>query len=274
MKKEFKLTTLVLSLALLSACGSEHMKVPGENSNSGAAGGNSSVASAAGSSASTFSSVKPIFQAKCSSCHGAGKANPKDWLDADVASSNKELIFQRAIVQKNMPLGGSLSVSEAQLIAAWAKGSASKDSTPSVALPIPNQGGVTDGSSPVAVPVVEVPSPTAPNTSADLGSASPEFSGEVSGEVPVTEKPAEEATQSIAPPASAGLCFGCHGVAGISAVPLYPNLAGQKKEYMIKQLKDFKAGVRKDPMMNTFSSGLSEEDMQALADYFSKLKAE
>ena len=40
------------------------------------------------------------------------------------------------------------------------------------------------------------------------------------------------------------MCAGCHGAAGISAVPTYPNLAGQKEAYLTKQLKEFKSGAR------------------------------
>ena len=45
------------------------------------------------------------------------------------------------------------------------------------------------------------------------------------------------------------MCAACHGAAGISAVPTYPNLAGQKEAYLAKQLKDFKSGKRNDPTM-------------------------
>ena len=49
--------------------------------------------------------------------------------------------------------------------------------------------------------------------------------------------------------AKAATCAGCHGAAGVSANPLWPNLAGQKDAYMVKQMKAFRDGVRNDPMM-------------------------
>lgn len=73
-------------------------------------------------------------------------------------------------------------------------------------------------------------------------------------------------------PAAANVCIGCHGVQGISASPLWPNLAGQKEEYLSKQLKDFKSGERKDLMMGPITAALSEQDIQDLAKYFSQLK--
>ena len=36
------------------------------------------------------------------------------------------------------------------------------------------------------------------------------------------------------------MCSSCHGVKGISMSPLWPNLAGQKEQYLIKQIKAFR----------------------------------
>ena len=69
-----------------------------------------------------------------------------------------------------------------------------------------------------------------------------------------------------------GMCAACHGAAGISAVPMYPNLAGQKEAYIAKQLKDFKSGKRKDPVMAPMAMGLSDEDIVNVAAYYASLK--
>jgi cytochrome c553 len=66
-------------------------------------------------------------------------------------------------------------------------------------------------------------------------------------------------------------CIGCHGMAGISANPIWPNLAGQHEAYLVKQMKDFKAGTRTDPNMNALMAPLSEADMADIAAYFSSL---
>ncbi len=68
------------------------------------------------------------------------------------------------------------------------------------------------------------------------------------------------------------MCSACHGTAGISAVPTYPNLAGQKEAYLTKQLKDFKSGKRNDPTMKGMVASLSGTDIEDLAAYFSSLK--
>jgi len=72
--------------------------------------------------------------------------------------------------------------------------------------------------------------------------------------------------------AKAATCAACHGAEGVSAVPMYPNLAGQKEAYIAKQLKDFKAGTRKDPVMSAMAMPLSDEDIANLAAYYASLK--
>jgi len=70
----------------------------------------------------------------------------------------------------------------------------------------------------------------------------------------------------------AATCAGCHGANGISAVPTYPNLAGQKEAYLVKQLKAFKDGSRKDPTMNAMAAPLTDADMANVSAYFASLK--
>jgi cytochrome c553 len=84
-------------------------------------------------------------------------------------------------------------------------------------------------------------------------------------------------TMSVAGDAAAGktkaaACAGCHGADGHSKNPLWPNLAGQKEAYIVKQLKAFKAGTRSDPMMSPMAKPLSDADIDNLAAYFSSVK--
>ncbi|HHB12706.1 MAG TPA: cytochrome c [Chromatiales bacterium] len=71
--------------------------------------------------------------------------------------------------------------------------------------------------------------------------------------------------------AKSAACAGCHGANGVSAVPNYPNLAGQKEAYLVKQLKDFKSGARKDPTMSAMVAPLSDADIENLAAYYASL---
>lgn len=73
-------------------------------------------------------------------------------------------------------------------------------------------------------------------------------------------------------------CSACHGPAGAGNGPgKYPALAGQHAAYITKVLEDFKTGHRgndKSSMMRTIASKLSEDEMNAVADYISGLAAE
>jgi cytochrome c553 len=67
-------------------------------------------------------------------------------------------------------------------------------------------------------------------------------------------------------------CAGCHGADGISAVPNYPNLAGQKEAYLILTLKGFRDGTRENNIMNPMAKSLSDADIENLAAFYSSLK--
>jgi cytochrome c553 len=72
-------------------------------------------------------------------------------------------------------------------------------------------------------------------------------------------------------------CVRCHGENGKGKGKnnsLFPVIGGQQKAYLIKQLKDFKNGKRtNDPagMMAMVAQGLSEQEIEAVADYVSGL---
>ncbi|WP_158771701.1 cytochrome c [Paraglaciecola sp. L1A13] len=69
----------------------------------------------------------------------------------------------------------------------------------------------------------------------------------------------------------AATCVACHGANGISQIPMYPNLAGQKEQYLSIQLKAFRSGERKNMIMAPMVAGLSDTDIDNLAAYFSSL---
>ena len=68
----------------------------------------------------------------------------------------------------------------------------------------------------------------------------------------------------------AAACAACHGKAGMSVNPEWPNLAGQHAGYLVSSLKAFKSGARKNDMMSGMADGLSDADMRNVAAYFSK----
>lgn len=67
-------------------------------------------------------------------------------------------------------------------------------------------------------------------------------------------------------------CNGCHGMNGKSMNPNYPNLAGQKDAYLVKAIKAYRDGSRKDPMMNSMVTGLSDADIDDIAAFYASVK--
>lgn len=91
------------------------------------------------------------------------------------------------------------------------------------------------------------------------------------GSMLVTGLTTAHAGDAAAGKAKAMPCFACHGENGVSLLPNYPNLAGQKEAYIVKQLSDFKSGARANPIMAGMAAPLSDADMADLAAYFSSL---
>ncbi len=64
------------------------------------------------------------------------------------------------------------------------------------------------------------------------------------------------------------VCIQCHGESGEgNPAQKAPKVSGQYDWYVIKQVTDIKAGVRKNPEMLPFVKGLSEQDIKDLAAY-------
>ena len=68
---------------------------------------------------------------------------------------------------------------------------------------------------------------------------------------------------------AATVCASCHGADGNSVAAQFPKLAGQNASYIVTQLANFKSGKRQNPIMSGMAAGLSEDDMQNLAAWFS-----
>jgi len=71
--------------------------------------------------------------------------------------------------------------------------------------------------------------------------------------------------------AKAGACAGCHGANGEGNAP-NPALAGKPEDQLLQAMKDYKSGKRANPVMKTFASQLSDQDMANLAAYYALLK--
>ena len=68
-------------------------------------------------------------------------------------------------------------------------------------------------------------------------------------------------------------CAACHGPDGNNPTsPDFPRLAGQHYDYLLKALRDYKSGARKNPIMGAQVGGLDPQDLADLAAYYSSRK--
>jgi cytochrome c553 len=70
----------------------------------------------------------------------------------------------------------------------------------------------------------------------------------------------------------AATCTACHGTDGVSVGGVPPSLAGRTKDYLLQQLKDYKAGNRPATIMQQHAKGYSDEQLERIAAYFAAVK--
>jgi len=88
------------------------------------------------------------------------------------------------------------------------------------------------------------------------------------------------AAVAVAVPAHAGnvaagekkaneVCTACHGPDGNKPIaPEYPKLGGQHADYLVKTLRDYKSGARKDPIMAGQAQALTAKEIEDVAAYY------
>ena len=81
-------------------------------------------------------------------------------------------------------------------------------------------------------------------------------------------QPRQPLAANVAPPPAAAACMACHDNA---ALPSEPFLHGQKAAYLTEQIKAFRDGKRKNAVMEAMTKPLSDADITAIAEHFSRL---
>lgn len=64
-------------------------------------------------------------------------------------------------------------------------------------------------------------------------------------------------------------CLACHNESRLEEFNYFPYLEGQKYKYIVRQLNNFKQGLRKSPFMEGEVAYLSRQDMVDVAYFFS-----
>jgi cytochrome c553 len=88
---------------------------------------------------------------------------------------------------------------------------------------------------------------------------------------------ASKADPARGEPIASTVCGACHGADGNSQLAANPKLAGQHPEYLLKQMKNFKAADGKQPertnaVMNGMIAAFDENQMRDIAAYFGSKK--
>ncbi|MCM2279541.1 MAG: hypothetical protein NDJ89_15805 [Oligoflexia bacterium] len=145
-KRTAKIATLAAWLALFTlwGCNQASMDVPF---------GRQSIVTEGAVSYETH--ILPLFQRSCSTCHNASSAIP-NWLSYEVAYSKRDRIHERVVVRRDMPMVGTLTQEERDLVAAWIAAGAPKtlpagiEPAPAPPAPLPTATSPAPAPSPVA----------------------------------------------------------------------------------------------------------------------------
>lgn len=67
-------------------------------------------------------------------------------------------------------------------------------------------------------------------------------------------------------------CRSCHGAQGNNFTPHIPRLIGQNERYLLKSLKDYQNGIRKNPSMVYVVRNLTDPELAEMAGYYASQK--
>lgn len=70
----------------------------------------------------------------------------------------------------------------------------------------------------------------------------------------------------------AATCFTCHGTDGRSVGGVPPSLAGQNKNQLLQQMRDFRDGKRPATIMHQHAKGYTDAQLDLIAGYFASIK--
>ena len=97
---------------------------------------------------------------------------------------------------------------------------------------------------------------------------SPEYGAHVAVERVVT--PHEDPNNTVE---IVTMCAFCHGADGIGLAPNFPNLAGQKYDYLVQSIREYRARTRYESNMSDIWLYISDEEVPGIAKYYSELNS-
>ncbi len=86
--------------------------------------------------------------------------------------------------------------------------------------------------------------------------------------------PANAADADLGKTLAAKSCNICHGIRGLSTMPVAPNLAGQVSMYTEEQLRQYRSGKRANEVMSVIAKPLTDKEIEDLAAWYASIKIE
>ena len=135
-------------------------------------------------------------------------------------------------------------------------------------------GGVLGSSTPSSNGHAAVmPTPAAPKAPETATPAETESGPTAAATAPAAEPAtAAQPGHAAAGKTKSAACAACHGMDGRGTTPQFPNLNGQKADYLVRQLGLFRDGTRQDPTMAPMVQALTDQDIADLAAFYSTLE--
>ena len=65
------------------------------------------------------------------------------------------------------------------------------------------------------------------------------------------------------------VCRTCHGMDGKGTSAMIANIGGQQKQYLVKQLEDYRSGKRQHEQMSIIAQMLSDDDIENVSEWYS-----
>jgi cytochrome c553 len=73
------------------------------------------------------------------------------------------------------------------------------------------------------------------------------------------------------PPPGAAACSGCHAASPKADTPV-PRIAGMSQAAIVKAMQEFRSGQRPATVMDRIAKGFTDEEVQAIANWYSAQK--
>lgn len=97
------------------------------------------------------------------------------------------------------------------------------------------------------------------------------LAGYFSSQLPASGQSQKASSNQHAAFIAGSLCVVCHGVNGISVRNNWPNIAGQKSEYIYNQIVNYNNRTRESALMNAVTHLLEDDEIRPLADFYSDM---